>query len=280
MEKQIAHTLSTLGHPRRLALFRLLMRRYPDKVSAGDIAQAMELKRSTLSAYLSAMMQAGLVTQTRAGTSLYYTVDMSAVRHSMDYLFLDCCRGRPDACSLPAYSSSEGSQTMPDTKLNVLFICSGNSARSIFAEAILREMAGNRFTAYSAGTSPYSELNPEAVALLERKGHDISGLRAKSISEFQGPDAPQMDFVFTVCDRAANEECPPWPGQPVTGHFSTPDPVQAEGDEATRALAFQQAYGGLWTRISLFVERLSADMKRAERQQVVDDAARAEGGAA
>lgn len=280
MEKEIAHTLATLGHPRRLALFRLLMRRYPDKVTAGDIAQAMELKPSTLSAYLSALMQAGLVTQTRAGTSLHYTVDMSAVRHSMDYLFLDCCRGRPDACSPPAYSSSEGSMTMPDTKLNVLFICSGNSARSIFAEAILRDMAGDRFIAYSAGTQPYSELNPEAVALLERKGHDISGLRAKSISEFQGPDAPQMDFVFTVCDRAANEECPPWPGQPVTGHFSTPDPVQAEGDEATRALAFQQAYGGLWTRISLFVERLSADMKRTEQQQVVDDAARVEGGAA
>jgi len=101
---------------------------------------------------------------------------------------------------------------MTDKKFNVLFVCTGNSARSIFAETILRDKVGDTFIAYSAGTAHRSELNPFAVELLKSKGHDVSLLRSKNIEEFQGVDAPRMDFVFTVCDRAANEECPTWPG--------------------------------------------------------------------
>jgi len=250
MESDIPSRLATLGHPQRLAIFRLLMRRYPDAVAAGEVAQALGLRPSTLSAYLAALMRTGLVTQARSGTSLRYAIDLEQVRGTFDYLLNDCCRGRPDICA-PA-AMHKGGADMADRKYNVLFICVGNSARSIFAETILRDMAGDRFTAWSAGTRPFSTLNPAALALLAAKGHDIAPLRAKHVDEFRAEGAPVMDFVFTVCDRAANEECPPWQGQPVTAHWGTPDPVRATGTEAQRALAFQRAYGALRNRISIF----------------------------
>ena len=162
---------------------------------------------------------------------------------------------------------------MADRTYNVLFICTGNSARSIFAETLLRDLAGDRFEACSAGTQPRSELNPQAVALLEAKGHDVSGLRAKHVSEFQGEGAPVLDFVFTVCDRAANEDCPPWPGQPISAHWGQPDPVKATGTEAERKLAFQQAYGALRNRIALFTALPLDSLDRLSLQARVDEIA-------
>ena len=156
-------------------------------------------------------------------------------------------------------------------RYNVLFICTGNSARSIFAEALLRAEAGDRFEAHSAGTRPYSELNPFALDVLRDKGHDLAPLRAKNVAEFQGEGAPRLDFVFTVCDRAANEECPPWPGQPVTGHWGVPDPVRAEGTDAQKALAFQQAYGALKNRIKAFTALPFDQLDRMALQRAVDD---------
>ncbi len=141
---------------------------------------------------------------------------------------------------------------MTDSKFNVLFICTGNSARSIFAESILHTEGGDRFNAYSAGTKPYSELNPFALEVLRNKGHDTATLRAKNVSEFTTDTAPKFDFVFTVCDGAANEECPAWEGQLISGHWGMPDPVKAEGTDAERSLAFQQAYGTLKNRIRAF----------------------------
>lgn len=263
----IANRLHILGHPQRLAIFRLLMRRYPDRVAAGEIAAALGLKPSTLSAYLAALMQAGLVSQKRDSRSLLYRVEMTAARQSFDYLILDCCRGRPDACSPLSGMGGRGAG-----RLNVLFLCSGNSARSIFAEAILRDLSGDRFAAFSAGTQPRAAPHPQALALLAARGHDTGALRAKSLRDFQRPDAPQMDVVLTVCDRAANEDGPAWPGAPVTGHFSTPDPVDT-GDAA----AFQRAYDSLHSRISQLAADLRAEMKRDEKQRVVDLAAHLQG---
>ena len=163
---------------------------------------------------------------------------------------------------------------MTDRKYNVLFICVGNSARSIFAESILRKSAGDRFNAFSAGTRPGTQLNPFAVRVLKDKGHDISVLRSKDVTVFSGPNAPHFDFVFTVCDQAANEECPAWDGQPVTGHLGMPDPVKAEGTDAAKALAFQQAYGALKHRIDLFTALNVESLGRIAIQQAVDDIGR------
>lgn len=164
---------------------------------------------------------------------------------------------------------------MTDKKFNVLFVCTGNSARSIFAETILRDMAGDTFVAYSAGTAHRSELNPFAVEMLKSKGHDVSQLRSKNVDVFQGHDAPQMDFVFTVCDRAANEECPVWPGQPVSGHWGMPDPVKAEGTDAEKRLAFQQTYGALHNRISAFTALSFNNLDRGSLQKRVDEISQA-----
>lgn len=274
----IPSRLSILGHPQRLAIFRLLMRRYPDRVPAGELVQALALKPSTLSAYLAALMQVGLVTQERAGTSLRYSIAMTELRHTLDYLLNDCCRGRPDLCAPLSLSTQTGTPAMTDRKYNVLFICSGNSARSIFAEAILRKLAGDRFEAHSAGTQPRSELNPFALEVLRQKGHDVSGLRSKNVREFQGADAPIFDFVFTVCNRAANEDCPAWAGQPVSAHWGMPDPVKTEGTEAQKSLAFQQSYGALFNRISLFAALPLDALDRIALQRAVDDLGRAETG--
>lgn len=273
MEKLIPARLSTLGHPQRLAIFRLLMRRYPDRVPAGELADALALRPSTLSAYLAALLHAGLVSQERTGTSLRYAIDMTGVRRTFDYLLNDCCRGRPDICVPAALPILRGAHAMAQRKYNVIFICVGNSARSIFAETLLRDIAGDRFNAYSAGTNPYSELNPFALDLLRAKGHDIAPLRAKHVGEFTGPDAPQMDFVFTVCNRAANEECPPWPGQPVSAHWGMPDPVTVEGTDAQKSLAFQQAYGALRNRITAFAALPIDTLDRVRLQAAVDEIA-------
>ncbi|WP_323772132.1 helix-turn-helix domain-containing protein [Antarctobacter sp.] len=272
MKIESLNALAALSHSGRLDVFRLLMRRYPDAVPAGEIADVLNMAPSTLSAGLSHLRNAGLVTQTRHGTSLLYTADVGGAGRLISYLGADCCRGRPEIC-LPHVLSEP---PMTDRKYNVLFICTGNSARSIFAETLLRDLAGDRFQAFSAGTNPYSKMNPLALKVLADKGHDVSGLRSKTIAEFQGDGAPGLDFVFTVCDRAANEECPPWPGQPMTGHWGQPDPVKATGTEAERLLAFQQVYGALRNRILSFTALPIRTLDRESLQVRIDDIARTE----
>lgn len=272
MEITLTDQLSALSHPQRLAVFRLLVRRAPDAVPAGEIAQVLDFKPSTASVYLSALTGAGLITQTRAGNSLRYAFNPSAAQSLISDLFLDCCRGRPDLCA----GVFERTDPMPDRKYNVLFICTGNSARSIFAEAILRHEAGERFNAFSAGTRPYSELNPFAVEMLASKDIPVGDLRAKNVSEFQGDGAPKMDFVFTVCDRAANEDCPAWEGQPISAHWGLPDPVKAEGTDAEKRLAFQQSYGMMRHRILAFSALPFDALDRASLQSQVDRIGREE----
>ncbi|WP_170458631.1 helix-turn-helix domain-containing protein [Ruegeria arenilitoris] len=271
MEKVIPDRLSTLGHPARLAVFRLLMRRYPDRIPATEIAMALDLKPNTLSNYVNALMQADLVTQERVGTSLRYSVDMDAVRQTFDYLLLDCCRGRPELCAPSPLNGVDAHAAKAPRTYNVLFICTGNSARSIFAEALLKQLGGDRFNVFSAGTRPRSQLNPAALEVLRQNGHEISDLRAKNVSEFQAPGAPKFDFVFTVCNQAANEDCPAWPGQPVSAHWGMPDPVKAEGTEAQKSLAFQQAYGALRNRILTFSSLPFETLDRMSLQKAVDD---------
>ena len=274
MEQNCAtHAFATLGHPGRMAVFRLLMRFVPQGARPTEIAEALGMKQNTLSHHLADLTASGLVQVTRVGRSLYYAVDLDATEGLIGYLALDVGRARPDLLA-PLFSTPKDAAQMdpniPDTDFDVLFICSGNSARSIFAEALLRDLGRGKFQAFSAGTRPNSELNPLALEILKRNGHDTSGLRSKHISEFQRPGAIVMDFVFTVCDTAAAEECPPWPGQPITGHWGLPDPVKATGTDAEKALVFAQTYAALRRRIMAFVELPFESLSPMSLQSRVD----------
>lgn len=263
-----SHAFATLGHPGRLAVFRLLMRFAPTGVRPTEIAEALGLKQNTLSHHLADLLASGLVRVRREGRSLFYAADLDTTEGLIGYLALDLGRARPDLLSL--ITSENEKPPMRPTDFDVLFICSGNSARSIFAEALLRDLGQGRFHAFSAGTRPGSMLNPFALEVLQRNGHDTSALRSKHIDEFQHPGAPVMDFVFTVCDTAATEECPPWPGQPITGHWGLPDPVKATGTEAERALVFAQTYAALRRRIAAFVALPFDTLSRLSLQARVD----------
>jgi arsenate reductase (thioredoxin) len=139
-----------------------------------------------------------------------------------------------------------------DQPFNVLFLCTGNSARSIMAEAILNKLGAGKFRVYSAGSQPKGQVHPETVQLLQGLGYDTSGFRSKSWNEFAKPGAPSLDFAFTVCDNAAGETCPVWPGQPMTAHWGIPDPAEAKGNSAEIALAFKDVYRMLHQRIGIF----------------------------
>ncbi len=141
---------------------------------------------------------------------------------------------------------------MSEKQYNVLVLCTGNSARSILAEVLFNQLGKGRFVAYSAGSKPAGQVNPGAVELLQKKGFSIEGLRSKSWDEFAAPGAPEIDFIFTVCDNAAGEACPIWPGKPATAHWGIPDPAHVEGEEARR-VAFKKAYDQLARRIQLFM---------------------------
>jgi len=152
---------------------------------------------------------------------------------------------------------------------NVLFLCTGNSARSILAEAILNKIGDGRFHAYSAGSHPRGEVNPHALDLLKRLGYDTSVFRSKPWDEFAAPDAPKLDFVMTVCDSAAGEICPIWPGQPMTAHWGMPDPAATEGTPAEIALAFAETYKMLDRRLSLFANLKISALDRMTLQKNV-----------
>ena len=261
--------LACLGHPDRLAVFRLLMRFAPQGVRPTEIAQALDLKPNTLSHHLSDLAACGLITVERHGRSLHYAVDLNATGALISTLVLDIGRARPDLMP-PHQTTRKGTPTIRDTDFDGLCICTGNSARSIFAEALLRDLGHGKFQAFSAGSQPGTALNPHALEVLQRNGHDITGLRAKHISEFQTPGTPVMDFVFTVCDTVAAEECPPWAGQPITGHWGMPDPVKATGTEAEKALVFAQTYAALRRRVQAFVALPFETLDRLSLQHRVD----------
>jgi arsenate reductase len=168
---------------------------------------------------------------------------------------------------------------MTDRLYNVLFLCTGNSARSIIAEAILNKFGRGKFVAFSAGSHPKGQVNPHTIELLRSLGYDVSTFRSKSWSEFARPGAPQLDFVFTVCDNAAGEACPFWPGQPMTAHWGVPDPAEATGTAAEIAVAFKEAYRMLHQRIAIFtalpmrsIDKLSLQARLREIGRMEDAA--------
>ncbi|TQV64070.1 MAG: arsenate reductase ArsC [Halothiobacillaceae bacterium] len=157
-----------------------------------------------------------------------------------------------------------------ETVYNVLFLCTGNSARSMMAEVLLDHWGKGRFKTYSAGSHPKGEVHPMTLELLRRLEFPVDQLRSKSWDEFAQPGAPVMDFVFTVCDQARNETCPIWPGQPLTAHWGVPDPVAVEGSEVERMLAFREAFRVLENRIKLFASLPFGQLDRLRIKQEID----------
>ncbi len=159
---------------------------------------------------------------------------------------------------------------MSDRVLNVLFLCTHNSARSVIAECIINSLGRSKFKGFSAGSQPSGAVNPYALNLLQRLNYDVSALRSKSWEEFAAPGAPELDFVFTVCDDAANETCPVWPGQPMTAHWGLPDPSAATGTEAEKRQAFADTHRMLYQRIGIFVNLPLSELDKLSLQRRLD----------
>ncbi|SRR5258706_2334494 len=160
---------------------------------------------------------------------------------------------------------------MTSRVFNVLFLCTHNSARSIIAECVMNRLGAGRFKAYSAGSQPCGEVHPYALDVLRKLDYDTSGLRSKSWEEFAQPGAPQLDFVFTVCDDAAQETCPVWPGQPMSAHWGVPDPARFEGTEVEKRLAFADTYRMMNQRIGIFVNLPLASLDALSLQRRLDE---------
>jgi len=163
---------------------------------------------------------------------------------------------------------------MADDPLNVLFLCTHNSARSVIAECVLNRLGKGKFKAYSAGSQPSGRVHPFALDLLKNLKYETKELRSKSWQEFAEPGAPQLDFVFTVCDDAANETCPVWPGQPMSAHWGLPDPSRAEGSETQRRLAFADTHRMINQRISIFLSLPLASLDKMSLRRRLDEIGR------
>lgn len=273
-KSQSLEALSALSQETRLDVFRLLTRAEPVGLCAGEIADAMGARQNTISANLAILAHAGLIRSVREGRNIRYFADLAGMRRLLSFLTEDCCGGRPEACA-PLLNSRTGGCGMTDASpepiFNVLFLCTGNSARSIMAEAILNRLGQGRFRAFSAGSRPKGAVHPSTLALLRRQSHDPGFARSKSWEEFAASGAPGLDFVFTVCDGAAAEACPVWPGQPMTAHWGVPDPAAAEGSETERSLAFADAYRMLANRISIFVNLPIGSLDRLSLQRRLEE---------
>lgn len=248
--------LAALAQQTRLETFKLLVSSEPEGMAAGMIAETLVVPHNTLSTHLSILSRAQLVSAKRYSRSVVYRANLSQFQSLIGFLLQDCCGGNAELCVpfldkiLECCPSKEFK--MSDKIYNVLFLCTGNSARSILAEGILRKDGANRFRAYSAGSQPKGTVNPLALNVLNSYGYPTDGFHSKSWDEFAAPDAPELDFVFTVCDSAAGEACPYFPGQPMTAHWGIPDPATVEGTDLEKEAAFVTAFNQMRNRISVF----------------------------
>jgi protein-tyrosine-phosphatase/DNA-binding transcriptional ArsR family regulator len=273
-ETSAVRLLSALAQPIRLRAFRALVVAGSDGLTPGELTTSLAVASNTLSFHLKELTHAGLVTQERQGRHLVYRASFDDMDALLAYLTDNCCRGTPclpsmgATCGLPTASPDSPLPTGPSTMpapanpLNVLFLCTHNSARSILAEALLNAMAGDRFRAFSAGSSPRpgQKPNPLGLQVLQEAGIPVEGLRSKSWDEFAATDAPQMDLIITVCDNAAGEVCPIWPGHPASAHWGYPDPSEGDAPDTVKLDAFRQTAQlirkRLMTLISLPPEQL------------------------
>jgi arsenate reductase len=245
--------LAALSQQTRLDAFRQLVAAEPKGLPAGEIARKLGVPQNTLSAHLNVLSHANLVRSARNGRSVVYRADLARLNALIRFLVEDCCGGAGCAgAELLSLSKCEERKMTTDKTFNVLFLCTGNSARSIMAESILRQIGAGRFNVFSAGSHPKGEVHPYALLTLEKMGFPYEGFRSKSWDEFAAPGAPQMDFVFTVCDNAAGEACPLWPGQPMTANWGIEDPAAEEGSDIDKQRAFALAFRYMKNRIQQF----------------------------
>lgn len=267
METLIPEQLAALSHPKRLALFHLLMRRYPDSVAAGQITRALGLKANTASVYLSALRQAGLIEQRRVATSLHYSANLPQIRALFGALMGDCCQNRPDLClPLPG-----GGTPDPDRPLHVLFLCAGNSARAFVSEAILQAEGAGRFSAHSAGTRPTGAPHPQVLALLRDKSHDI--YRRLPPSRWTGSaPATHRRWILSSASATRRQTSHARSGHPMRAHWGLPAPVAASG--AGQKQTIEAAYALIERRIRAFVSLPLEQLPPVARQHAIDDIGR------
>ena len=272
-----AAAFSALGQDTRLELLRTLLSAGPEGMSAGDAAGRLEVPASTLSFHLRGLEQSQLIVAKRQGRNLIYAAQIDRVAELVSFLVQPCCSSEPSRCGefqQVLRGISEEKALMTARRFNVLFLCTRNSARSIIAEAILNELAPDRFLAYSAGSDPAPEGPiPEVLDKLKALGHDVSKIRSKSWSEFSGHGAPEMDFVITLCDTIAGQACPDFGATIVTAAWPMPDPAKFTGSAIERATLLNELYAGLRRRLQIFASLPVASLDRIALKARIDELA-------
>lgn len=216
-------------------------------MNASAIGEKLALSPATLSFHLAHLNRVGLIKGRQESRFIFYTANYEVMDDLLAFLTHNCCQGKNNCLS-----RSDSMKTLNERIFNVLFLCTGNSARSILAEGILNHIGKGRFSAFSAGSHPAGSINPFALEILKQQGVPTAELRSKNWDEFSNSDAPHLDFVITVCDKAAGEICPVWPGQPMTAHWGIEDPAAVVGDDEMKRRAIAKAFREMSTRISLF----------------------------
>lgn len=238
-----------LAQPTRLDAFRLLLRYAPFGLNAGDVARLLAVPHNTMSTHLAQLERAGLVASRREGRSIIYVAKMGRAAAVLQLLLGELPAQVDDGAGFPRLRPGEPAER----RYNVLLVCSHNSARSIMAEAVLNREGRGRFRAFSAGSVPRGMPHPMALDLLRSLGYTTDDLRSKSWDEFAGRAVEPMDFVITVCDAAAGESCPVFPGHPLTAHWGLADPAASGGTETELRAAFISTYRQIAARMSAFV---------------------------
>jgi protein-tyrosine-phosphatase/DNA-binding transcriptional ArsR family regulator len=278
--ERAAEIHSALAHTTRLEAFRLLLRYAPFGLTAGDLARLLAVPHNTLSTHVARLVQADLVSSRKTGRTVIFLARPQTLTAATSYLFqgLKASHTTPPsarpATEIPALRPTH---PMTDKTYSVLILCTGNSARSILAEALINREGAGRFKAYSAGSQPKDEPNPVGLDLLASLGYDTSGFRSKSWTEFAGPEAPQMDFIITVCDSAHGEACPHWPGHPLVAHWGIPDPAAVEGTADQKRAAFETTYRQLTQRVTALVNLPITDLSLPELRERLAEIGRMDG---
>ena len=247
---------AALSQETRLEAYRLLLRYQPFGLPAGDISRLLAVPHNTLSTHLNALQSTGLIRSRREGRSVIYAAHPARLAAAQAYLVearTPAPRMRTVGVRAPDYPSRRPEPEISGKVSNALVLCTGNSARSILAEAMINREGHGRFRAFSAGSHPKGSINPAGLELLLSLGYDTSALRCKSWTEFVEAGAPKMDFVITVCDQAAGEACPHWPGHPLVAHWGIHDPADVKGSPDQKRAAFQDAYRHLMNRITVLI---------------------------